>query len=333
MKHHSTPAHARKITIKEDRSDMKTFNRSPRLERASSPSHGPNPIIPRRFTAPLRLDIPRHWLPGNPFVSSILNAYTVLVPANEAFYIRTLLRCMPRIKDDALRAAAADFIHQEAQHGIAHKRYWSNLDAQGYRFRIFEKRVDSLAFKAIERIAPMSLRVSLVSCVEHINAYVGHEFLSQRILAEAHPKMRALMEWHFAEEIEHKHVAYDVLSAVSPGYPVRLMGFLLAAPLFYLLIGMGTAMLLAQDGLLFKRATWAQLWSHLGPGHHMLARTLRHLRDYLRPGFHPSQLGDGELARAVIARYASAEPPLVVVKTRAKRDGSDQADQAIAAAG
>src|SRR5690606_20786740 len=105
-----------------------------------------------------------------------LNAYTILVPANEAFYIRTLKGCMPRIDDQALRQAGTDFIHQEAQHGIAHKRYWRNLDAQGYRFRGFEKAADLLTYRTIERTMPLSLRMSLVSCVEHINAYIGHEF-------------------------------------------------------------------------------------------------------------------------------------------------------------
>ena len=55
-------------------------------------------ITPRRFAAGLPGDIPRHWLPGNEFVSSLLNAYTILVPANEAFYIRTLNACLPHVR-------------------------------------------------------------------------------------------------------------------------------------------------------------------------------------------------------------------------------------------
>ena len=280
-----------------------------------------DPIVPRSFTPPLPLDIPRHWLPGNPVVSSILNAYTVLVPANEAFYIRTLKRCMPRIGVQALRDTVVDFIHQEAQHGIAHKRYWRNLDAQGYRFRGFEKAVELLTFRTIERATPLALRVSLVSCVEHINAYIGHEFLAQDLLAEAHPQMRALMEWHFAEEIEHKRVAFDVLAAVSPAYPMRVLGFLMTVPLFYLLIGVAMVRFLAQDRLLFKLGTWRQLWRHLGPYHHMFVRTLGHLGAYLRPRFHPDLLDDGEMSRTVIARYASAQPPLVVPTSRSRRAG------------
>ena len=59
-------------------------------------------ITPRSFAAGLPGDIPRHWLPGNEFVSSLLNAYTILVPANEAFYIRTLNACLPHVRDETL---------------------------------------------------------------------------------------------------------------------------------------------------------------------------------------------------------------------------------------
>ncbi|MBC7988508.1 MAG: metal-dependent hydrolase [Luteimonas sp.] len=276
-------------------------------------------LTPRRFLPFPAPDIPRHWLPGNPVVSAILNTYTVLVPANEAFYIRTLKHCLPRMRDDALRGAGVAFIHQEAQHGVAHKRYWSSLQAQGYRFEGFERIANVLTFRLIDRLAPLRLRVSLVSCVEYINAYIGYEFLSQQILAQAHPQMRALMEWHFAEEVEHKHVAFDVLGAVAPGYLMRVLGFFMTVPLFYLLMTLGTAWFLAQDSLLHRRSTWRQLWFHLGPGHRMFARTLRHQRDYLRRRFHPSQLDDRGMASEVIDRYRTAQPPWLVPTPHAEQ--------------
>lgn len=270
-------------------------------------------ITPRRFAAELPVDIPRHWLPGNEFVSSLLNAYTILVPANEAFYIRTLNACLPHVRDEALRRRCHDFIRQEAQHGVAHKRYWDNLDAQGYAYRGFERMVDRSVFRTMDRLAPLWFRVSLVSCVEHINAFLGYEFLSQSILASADPRMRDLMEWHFAEEIEHRAVAFDLLQAVSPRYPVRLLGAVTTSTLFYLLMT-GLAMaLLAQDRRLWGRATWGQAVRHLGAGHGMARRTLRHLLDYLRPDFHPCHLaGADTLAAGVLARQASRRPPVVV---------------------
>ena len=262
-------------------------------------------------------DIPKHWLPGNEVVSSLLNAYTILVPANEGFYARTFKACMPRLHDERLRERCARFVRQEAQHGVAHVRYWDNLDDQGYRFRRFERNVDKLVFRTMEKVGPLWLRVSLVSCVEHINAYLGHEFLSQNLLADADPRIKDLMEWHFAEEIEHRRVAFDLLQYVSPSYPVRLLGFALTAGLFYLLMGGQAIALLHQDGLLWRRKTWTQIRSHLGAEHHMFKRTLKHLLDYLRPGFHPSQMADDAMAEKVLTRLAATVPPTIVVLRRA----------------
>ncbi|MFZ5637300.1 MAG: metal-dependent hydrolase [Pseudomonadota bacterium] len=262
-------------------------------------------LVARRFSAPLSADIPRDWLPGASALAAMLDTYTVLVPANEAFYMRTINACLPKLADPALREAAQAFIHQEAEHGVAHKRYWRNLERQGYRFRGFERAVDRYCFRMLERILPLPVRLSMVSCVEHINAFMAHEFLAQGILAEAHPEVRALMEWHFAEEIEHKHVSFDVLGAVSPSYGMRLLGLAVTAPFFYSVMSFGMLRFLAQGRRLSQGSTWASLSRHLFGGHGMLLRTLKHLLAYARPGFHPEQLDDAALAQAVIERYGA----------------------------
>jgi uncharacterized protein len=275
-------------------------------------------LVSRRFAAPFNDDIPRNWLPASPAVAAVLNTYTVLVPANEAFYMRTLNACLPLLHSPELRDASTSFIHQEAEHGVAHKRYWRNLEQQGYRFRRFERLVDKLTFRVIEKFAPLSLRVSMVSCVEHINAFVGHEFLSQGILRDAHPEVRAMMEWHFAEEIEHKSISFDVLQAVAPSYAVRFAGLVMTAPLFYTLMTLGMLRFLAQDGLLFRPSVWAQWLRHLGSGHRMLPRTLSHLLAYARPSFHPSQLDNATLAQAVILRYSQGHYTWLTPANRGK---------------
>jgi uncharacterized protein len=270
-------------------------------------------LVPRHFTIRFDAATPRHWLPGNEFVSSFLNAYSIMVPANEAFYIRTLLKAKAGIAEPTLRATIDEFIGQEAQHGSAHKQHGRMLDAQGYRYRVFERVVATLAFRIPERLLPLSWRVSMVGSVEHINAFLGHEFLAQSILADADPAMRALMEWHFAEEIEHKQVAFDVLRAVAPSYGARLAGFMIAVPLFFPVLTLGAFMLLWQDRRLHRPSTWSQLFAHWGPGHRLLAKTARHLFAYVKPGFDPSRLDDRHLADAVIGRYQGAQPPVVTL--------------------
>lgn len=262
-------------------------------------------LIARRFAAPMSSDIPLDWLPSSAAIAAVLDTYTILVPANEGFFMRTVNAVLPKVNDPALCAAARTFIHQEAEHGAAHKRYWRHLDRQGYRFRGFERWVERLTYAPVEAVAPVSLRLSMVSCIEHINAFVAHEFLGQDILADAHPEVRGLMEWHFAEEIEHKQIAYDVLQAVAPSYTIRLLGLVTAAPLFYAVMTCGMLMLLAQNSHLLRPSTWTRLWRHLGGGHRMLARTLGHLWAYAKPSFHPNGLDDHALAAAVIARHGS----------------------------
>lgn len=260
-------------------------------------------LAARVFKAPFEHGIPAHWLPDNPAVTAVLNVYTVLVPSNEAFYMRTVARCLPMIEDPRLKLLGREFIHQEAEHGVAHRRFWRVLDAQGYRFRRMERLVDRFIFRTTERIAPLALRMSMVSCVEHINAFMAHEFLQQRILEGADPQVRAMMEWHFAEEIEHKSVSYDVLTTLWPSYALRLLGWALTSTLFYGLMTAGMCAFLVQDGAFWKPGTWRGLARHLGRTHGMFKRTIRHLFDYVRPSFHPSQLDDRQLSDDVIARY------------------------------
>ena len=165
------------------------------------------------------------------------------------------------------------FSYQEGQHGAGHLRFWQILETQGYRIRGFQRRVDFVLYRLIERIGRRSkLKLSRASCIEHVNAYIGHEFLTQEILRVfTPPALKALFEWHFAEEIEHKHVAFDVLQRISPSYLNRFLGAALVLPMFYFLSTLGTLNLLRQDKLLNQRLTWKLFRQHLWSQHHMAA--------------------------------------------------------------
>ncbi len=265
----------------------------------------PGPLQPRRFLPAFSNDTPRHWCGGDPALTHILNAYTLLVPGNEGYFIRALKRCLPLLDDGPDRDMARLFMRQEGQHGVGHHRYWAVLRAQGYRTAGFQSAVDGMLYKVMEPLTPFKLRLSMVACVEHVNAYLGHEFLRQRILADAAPELRALFEWHFAEEIEHKHVAYEVLRKIAPAYLLRLLGAVVVLPMFYGLTTLGMAWLLIQDRALFKTDTWRALGRHLFGRNRMAARTCGHIAAYLRPGFDPWQLQDLPLANEVVERYTS----------------------------
>lgn len=262
----------------------------------------------RRFESPPAGDLPRHWFHGEAAATHLLNTYTLLVPDNEGFYIRTLNQALPELQDMNLRNAVREFSRQEGQHGVAHRRAWQWLAAQGYRFAGFVKFADKAAFAVVEKLAPLPLRVAIVSCVEHINAAIGHEYLRRDLMEGVDPAVRSLFEWHFAEEIEHKAVAFDVLETFRGAYWLRVLGTLLVVPLFYLLMGLGTAMLCMQDGSAGRSSTWTGWFAHAFGRRGTAWRMARHLGAYLRPGFRPWQLDDRALAEAALARWPNVTP-------------------------
>lgn len=266
-------------------------------------------VSPRRLTWDFSRGVRKYWWGGSPALTHFLNVYTLLVPDNERYYIRALTPCVARLDDPAQRAELMQFFRQESLHGVAHQKYWAELESQGCRVAPFVKAVDWLLYRMLEKLQPAPVKVSIVAAIEHINAYWGHEFIAGDLLREADEPLRQLFDWHFAEEIEHKAVAHRALTALYPGYLTRVAGALLAFPLFHLLMFAGTCYLLAGDGELFRRRTWqdlAGLW--LGKG---LARaSLRHMARYLAPGFEPWDLEDQGLSRATLARFEARAAPL-----------------------
>lgn len=258
-------------------------------------------IVPRRLNVEFDADMPRHWCGGSPFMTHMLNVYTLLVPDNELYYIRHINRMLDRVEDPALQQRIRDFCRQEAQHGSGHRAFWDVLDAQGVRYRRFVGFVGWFNYRLLEPLIPRRLHLANIACIEHINAYLGNLYLERDLLREAEPRLRLLFNWHFAEEIEHKCVAYDAFVAAGGTYFQRVLGALLVVPLFYLINTGGTFYLLAQEGQLLRRRTWRDIGRFLFRDG-ALVHALRNLAAYFKPGFDPTQVDDFALAQDFFAQ-------------------------------
>lgn len=247
--------------------------------------------------------MPRYWCGGSPFMTHMLNVYTLLVPENELYYIRHISRVADQVNDPALAERIRAFCRQEAQHGSGHKALWTVLDAQGVRYRRFVDCVGYFNYRLLEPLIPRRLHLANIACIEHINAYLGNFYLARQLLLDAEPSMRLLYNWHFAEEIEHKCVAQDAFVAAGGNYFLRVLGAMLVVPLFYLINTGGTFYLLAQDGELLRRRTWGDIGRFLFRDGALL-HTLRNLWTYCKPGFHPAQIDDFALASDFFADLA-----------------------------
>jgi predicted metal-dependent hydrolase len=242
--------------------------------------------------------LPRHWLGGQAVITHVVNGVNLLFPGGERFFIRTVARYLDRIGDPEQQAAVRCFLGQEGQHAQAHEAYFAAMEAQGYRIRPFLALYERIAFGIIEPLTGPEMRLATTAACEHFTAILAADVFERRLLDLAPESVRDLLYWHAAEELEHKHVAYDVLQTVDPRYGLRVAGLAMAVAILGGFWTAATLLLLWQD------------WQDRVPTGPADRRVQSHIfrdvflagiADYLRPGFHPDQRDDRHLAQAYLS--------------------------------
>jgi len=262
------------------------------------PTGSPTPVPPVRKMGLAFDDLPRHWFFGHPIHTAVINALSLLFPAGERFFIRSVKHFEDRIDDPDLRAAMRGFYGQEAHHQKEHLAANAAIEAQGFELESFMTWWEHFGFELVEPRFSPEVRLAATAAAEHFTATLAEVALSGGTLDYAHPAMRDLLRWHAAEEIEHKSVAYDVLQAVDPRYRTRVYGFVVVSSV----LGYGwlraVRHLLAQEQL-ERRPRMHPVARQRLP--RILRKVAGRLGDYLRPGFHPDQHDNRSLARTYLA--------------------------------
>lgn len=257
--------------------------------------------------------VPRRWFADSTALTHLVNSVNLLFPAGERFFVRSVRHYMDQITDEELLAQIKGFFGQEGRHAYTHERYFETMRAQGYDVDGFLKSYEHIAYDIIEKGAPPILRLAVTVALEHYTAILAEEALSNGLLETAEPSMRALLEWHAVEELEHKCVAFDVLQNVDSRYLVRASGMVLAT----LILGgfwlQGMNQLLKEDGMTFLqglRELGRVRQKAVNEGRIQLPPSivrgvfLGGIVEYLRPGFHPAQKDHRNLIARTLERLA-----------------------------
>lgn len=262
--------------------------------------------VPRRMDFPFD-GIPRWWFGGQALPTHVANGLHLLFPAGERFFIRSVRAYLDDLDDEELRERVRGFFGQEGHHAREHQRFFEIMEGHGLEIRTFLGWYERFAYGLLEkRLFGPEMRLSTTVAAEHFTATFAERALTRDFLDRAHPVMRDLLQWHAAEEIEHKSVAFDVLQAVNPSYRLRVQGLLLATVTLVGFWVVATTLLMRQEGL-----GWAEIRRQArearGKGHLFDGTIARAFRDYLRRDFHPSQVPNGHLAREYLERIGRAE--------------------------
>lgn len=248
--------------------------------------------------------IERYWLANNPFKTHLLNSLTLLLPDFEQYAIWAIKPELKRIENLQLKREALNFVGQESQHSSAHKKFWNNLTNQGYEL---EKPLQFLRWvlnDLFKKQFSQKLNLAIVAGFEHLTELFAELALKENFLAEATPELKLLFEWHAAEELEHKTVAYDVLRNSTQSYGIRVLGLTIACVFLLGFTFWGLFVLLFQDQKVLKVETWKDLIRFLVIKERFAPKMAAAFVDYLRRNFHPSQRDNLYLCRSVMTQMA-----------------------------
>lgn len=249
------------------------------------------PVV--RKNLDFKLDrVPRFWFGGDPFRTRMFDALSLTFPDGERYFIESVRLFKEQITDPDLKNRVADFIRQEAQHGIAHEKMNQVMRDQGMPVDQFIQMLNKIFKFELSKRSPQ-YNIAMTAAAEHLTALMAETFYSQKkTLKEAHPYVRSLLAWHAIEEMEHRDVAFDVMKQVG-NVPESTRKFALAFTTFMMLnfTIYRANIMLKYDG--FSRLERIKMtvrglpW-FLGKNGMLTTMKSQYL-DWFKPDFHPSQ--------------------------------------------
>ena len=244
-------------------------------------------------------DVPRYWFAGDPFLTRMFDALSLTFPDGERYFIQSVRLFRDQIQYPDLKQRVADFIRQEAQHGIAHDKMNQIMKDQGMPVDQFIQRLNKV-FKFELKYRSPQYNIAMTAAAEHLTALMAETFYGEKeTLQDAHPYVRALFAWHAIEEMEHRDVAFDVMQQVGNVHEVtRKMALVLTTGLMFGFTLYRANVMLKCDG--FNRTQRLKMnvrglqWLFGKQG--KLRKMQSQYRDWFKPDFHPSQ-------HPIIAQY------------------------------
>ncbi len=246
--------------------------------------------------------IPRAWLGGSLYRTHRFNAFHMIFPHGEIYFLKSVNAFASRVTDPQLAADIRSFVGQEGRHGHEHNRVVELMRGQGYEVDRWITRFRS-ALDRSQEVLPASWHLAATAAGEHFTAVFARTALDGR-MREYPAELERLFTWHAIEELEHKAVAFDVMRSVKIGYATRMVGLAIASYTLLSAWHNATLHLRKQDNLSAadlktgERETRAKndlSWREI----------LRAAVQYARPGFHPNDDDDREVLNAALAQWAA----------------------------
>jgi predicted metal-dependent hydrolase len=255
---------------------------------------------------------PKHWVPGDPHTSHMVDTMHVMLPPGERWFCDVFRDALPLVTDERLRDDVRGFIGQEATHAKAHdlgleylcangidlRREVAFADAARRRGRRIVRRLPGPVFRHV-----LNVQLAVIAAVEHATAVLGGWILDASALddADADPVMLDLLRWHGAEEVEHRSVAFDLYQHLDGNRARRAVsGYVVGVGLTVGIFAIGARIM-----RLDPDAPRLRLRDHRRAVREgrlpWMPDVARSYRQYAARDHHPSRSGSSDLALAYLA--------------------------------
>ena len=263
----------------------------------------------RKFEKDMNKNFPVHWFKDNIVATHIMNSLHMIFPDGERFFIRSVQAFNNQLSDAGLKERVKGFIAQEVQHGKSHEEFWQTLRDQGLEPDQFRDIYVKSGYEGIEpflvSLFGQELALSTTVALEHWTAVLAEKGLTaERVLDGMPEEMAQMLDWHAAEEIEHKSVAFDVLKEVDDDTMLRMAGMLIGTLGLWIYGAIGTVHFLSKDNNInfFKLLTDSAKVGIFGAV--VLPDLIKEVIEYTQSDFHPDDNDNYHLAERVFAQQA-----------------------------
>ena len=264
---------------------------------------------------------PLHWIPGDPYGSHVVTSLNLFLPVAERWFSKLLSDVLEHVRDEHLREEIIGFIGQEAVHAKTHDQVLVEyLSRHGIDPAPFYRQLEWVAALYDQRVsnaAPGRRRKVLASgthalcAAEHYTGVLGHWALNNSWDdMDVDPTLCDLYRWHAAEEVEHRHVSYNVAKYFGMDYVAQAVAGAVVTFGFFAMLLRGLKFLVHEDPAL-PNLGYFRLWWKLHKSGKCGAvptttRMVRSALQLLNPNYNPVNAGSTAQAVAYLAASPAA---------------------------
>lgn len=264
---------------------------------------------------------PLHWIPGDPYGSHVVTGLNLFLPVAERWFSTLFSEALEYVRDDHLREEMIGFIGQEAVHAKTHDHVLADyllrhgIDPGPVLCQL--EWLVGLYDQRISKATPRKRRKVLVSgthalcAAEHFTGVLGHWALNNSWDdMGVDPTMSDLYRWHGAEEVEHRHVSYNVAKYFGMDYLAQAVAGVLVSFVFFGLLFRGMKFLVHEDPALPNLGYLRLWWKLRASGRRGAVPTTSHMVRFglqlLKPDYNPANAGNTAQAVAYLATSPAA---------------------------